>query len=69
MKHPFVIYADFESFIKPIDTCAPNTEASYTEKYQLHEPSERVTRCHRDRLCLHFAPPFSRFFNDFLFQI
>ena len=39
MKHPFVIYADFESFIKPIHTCKPNPEASYTEKYQQHEPS------------------------------
>ncbi|XP_065639495.1 uncharacterized protein LOC136072263 [Hydra vulgaris] len=30
MKVPFVIYADFESFIKPIDTCTPNPDESYT---------------------------------------
>jgi len=24
VRHPFVVYADFESFIKPIDTCQPD---------------------------------------------
>ena len=39
MRVPFVIYADFESFIKPINTCAPNTNTSYTKQYQKHTPS------------------------------
>ena len=36
---PFVVYADFESFITPINTCSPNPDASYTKKYQKHTPS------------------------------
>ncbi|XP_065662849.1 uncharacterized protein LOC136085468 [Hydra vulgaris] len=39
MRIPFVIYADFESFIKPINTCTPNPNESYTKKYQKHLPS------------------------------
>ena len=37
-KAPFVIYADFESLIKPLDNCDPNPNRSYTKKYQKHEP-------------------------------
>ena len=37
-KAPFAIYADFESLIKPIETCDPNPNKSYTKKYQKHEP-------------------------------
>ena len=36
---PFVIYADFECFTKPINSCQPNSNKSYTETYQKHEPS------------------------------
>jgi hypothetical protein len=39
MRVPFVIYADFESFTKPIDTCQPNPAESFTNKYQKHVPS------------------------------
>ena len=39
MRHPFVVYADFKSFIKPIDTCQPDLCKSYTNKYQHHVPS------------------------------
>ncbi|XP_065645294.1 uncharacterized protein LOC136075785 [Hydra vulgaris] len=39
MRVPFVIYADFESFIKPINTCTPNPNDSYTKQYQKHIPS------------------------------
>jgi len=39
MRHPSDVYADFESFIKPIDTCQPDPCKSYTEKYQHHVPS------------------------------
>ena len=38
-KVPFLVYADFESFIKPLDTCDLNLEGSYTKQYQKHEPS------------------------------
>ena len=36
---PFVVYADFECFTKPMNTCSPNPKESYTYKYQKHEPS------------------------------
>ncbi|XP_065639695.1 uncharacterized protein LOC136072408 [Hydra vulgaris] len=39
MRVPFVVYADFESFIKPINTCTPNPNKSYTKQYQRHTPS------------------------------
>jgi len=39
MKVPIVVYADFESFTRPIDTCNPDPEKSLTIKYQKHEPS------------------------------
>ena len=36
MRVPFIVHADFESFIKPIDTCQPDPSTSYTKKYQKH---------------------------------
>ena len=36
---PFVVYADFECFTKPLNTCSPNPEKSYSCNYQKHEPS------------------------------
>ena len=36
---PFVVYADFECFTKPIINCSPNPEKSYNFNYQKHEPS------------------------------
>ena len=38
-KFPFIIHADFESYIKPMQSCDPNPESSYTKQYQKHEPS------------------------------
>lgn len=38
MKVPFVVYADFESILKPIHTCEPNPEESFTNIYQKHIP-------------------------------
>ncbi|PFX15495.1 Collagen-like protein 6, partial [Stylophora pistillata] len=35
---PFVIYADFESIIKPLNSAQPFPEKSYTDKKQLHIP-------------------------------
>ena len=37
-KVPFMIDADMESLIKPIQSCEPNPQSSYTKKYQKHEP-------------------------------
>ena len=39
MRVPFVIYADFESYIKPIYTCGPDEKQSFTKEYQKHTPS------------------------------
>ena len=35
---PFVIYADIESLLEPIQSCGPNPGGSYTEKFQKHKP-------------------------------
>ena len=37
-RAPFMIYADTVSLIKPIQTCEPSPQSSYTKKYQKHEP-------------------------------
>ena len=37
-KVPFIIYADMEALIKPLQNCDPNPESSYTKKYQKHKP-------------------------------
>ena len=52
-KAPFVIYADFESLIKPIDNCDPDPTRSYTKKYQKHEPISfcYYILCFNDSLC------------------
>ena len=39
VKHPFVIYADFECFTTPVETVNNNSNKAYTAKYQKHEPS------------------------------
>ena len=36
---PFTIYADFECFTLPMNSCQPNPNKSYTQGYQKHEPS------------------------------
>ena len=38
-KVPFIVFADFECYNKPIQSCNPNPLSSYTEQYQKHEPS------------------------------
>ena len=38
-KVPFIVYADFECFIKPIQSCNPDEKSSYTKQYQKHELS------------------------------
>ena len=37
-KVPFIIYADMESLLNPIQSCEPNPQRSYTKKYQKHQP-------------------------------
>ena len=36
---PFTIYADFECFTIPMNSCQPDPKKSYTQGYQKHEPS------------------------------
>ena len=36
---PFIVYADLEYYNKPMQSCEPNPESSYTKQYQKHEPS------------------------------
>ena len=36
---PFIIYADFECFTIPVNSCQPNPDKSFTQGYQKHEPS------------------------------
>ena len=36
---PFIVYADFECFIKPIQTCEANPDSNYTKQYQKHDPT------------------------------
>ena len=36
---PFTIYADFECFTIPVNSCHPNPDKSFTQSYQKHEPS------------------------------
>ena len=36
---PFVVYAGFECFTKPMSSCCPNPKKSYSYNYQKHEPS------------------------------
>ena len=52
-KAPFVIYADFESLIKPMDNCDPDPNRSYTKKYQKHEPISfcYYIECFNNTLC------------------
>ena len=38
-KVPFIVYADFECIIKPIQLCDPDDKKSYTKQYQKQEPS------------------------------
>ncbi|XP_074653582.1 uncharacterized protein LOC141907740 [Tubulanus polymorphus] len=37
-KLPYVIYADFEMFLEPIEGCKLNQNQSWTYRYQVHEP-------------------------------
>ena len=49
---PFIIFADTEALIKPIQNCEPNPESSYTKKYQKHEPISfsYYIKCYNDNV-------------------
>ena len=51
VRHPFVIYADFESSLQTIDTCQPQPEESYTNPIQKHNPNSFCcyTKCEADK--------------------
>ena len=51
-KVPFIVYADFECFIKPIQSCDPANKESYTKQYQKHEPSSSCyyIKCFDDKV-------------------
>ena len=36
-KVPFIVYADYECIIEPIQSCDPDDKSSYTKPYQKHE--------------------------------
>ena len=38
-RRPFIMYADFECLTEKIPMCKPNSNVSYTVKYQKHTPS------------------------------
>ena len=48
-----MVYADFESLLKPIWRCEPNPEISSTTKYQKHEPISfsYYIKCFEDNVC------------------
>ena len=39
IRVPFIVYADFESFMPQLSACQPNPDKSYTKQYQKHTPS------------------------------
>ena len=39
VRHPFVIYADFECFTSPVESVTNDPNKAYTTVYQKHEPS------------------------------
>ena len=47
IKLPFVVYADFECFTKPIRGCELDPKNIFTMEYQRHEPCE---------FCLYIKP-------------
>ena len=60
MRVPFVVYADFESFIEPVSTCSQSDDESYTQQYQKHTPCSYCyyIKCFDDEL---FPPILRRY--------
>lgn len=38
IRVPFVVYAEFEAYTKPISGCELNSDDSFTNKHQRHKP-------------------------------
>jgi len=55
LRVPFVVSADFESFIEPIHTCQPDPNTPYTKQYQRHTPSSfcYYIKCFNDDVYKH----------------
>ena len=60
MRHPFVVYADFESSTEKIDTCSPDESRSFTKQYQKHKASGYcyLIKCFDDNI---FPPKLVRY--------
>ena len=55
---PFAIYADFECFTMPVNSCQPNPNKSYTQSYQKHDPSGYALYLKGlDGMDVNFKPP------------
>ncbi|KAG8237543.1 hypothetical protein J437_LFUL017210 [Ladona fulva] len=59
MKLPFVIYADFECILLPIETCSPSSLYSYTKFIQHHIPFS---------FCFHVVSSIGKKFEPFLYR-
>ena len=47
---PFIVYADFECFTKPMNNCESDSKNSFTMEYQKHEDSGRFMTTSRKHL-------------------
>lgn len=52
MKVPFVAYADFDSFIQPMDSCDGYPNSNFTKQCQMHKPSNfcYYIKCFDDKI-------------------
>ena len=66
MRIPFIVYADFKSFIPQLSTCQLNPDNSYTKQYQKHIPSGFCyhIKCFDDALYSQEPVNFVKEFND-----
>ena len=63
INSPFMIYAYFESIVKPEDNGKENPEESYTNKYQKH------TACSYGDKLLYVDDKFSNLFKAYLVKM
>ena len=66
MRVPFIVYADFESFIPQLSACQPNPEKIYINQYQKHIPSGFCyhIKCFDDTLYSQQPVTFVKEFSD-----
>ena len=67
VRVPFIVYADFESFIPQLSTCQLNPKNSYTKRYQKHIPSGFCyhNKCFEIILYSQLSVIFVNEFNDY----